>query len=171
MQREWLYLAYGSNLNVKQMEIRCPRAKIMGSFLLPNYKLVFRGVADIEESEGDYCPVGLWKITRKCLGALDRYEGYPTLYRREDIGGCMTYMMNSSNYAEPSWGYLETIKNGYRDFDLPEEYLSRAVDHAVKNETRQPLWSFPHRNGWNKATSGWSTYEKLGFRSGKWWYE
>ena len=80
MQREWLYLAYGSNLNVKQMEIRCPRAKIMGSFLLPNYKLVFRGVADIEESEGDYCPVGLWKITRKCLGALDRYEGYPTLY-------------------------------------------------------------------------------------------
>ena len=135
MQREWLYLAYGSNLNVKQMEIRCPRAKIMGSFLLPNYKLVFRGVADIEESEGDYCPVGLWKITRKCLGALDRYEGYPTLYRREDIGGCM----------------------------------SRAVDHAVKNETRQPLWSFPQRNGWNKATSGWSTYEKLGFRSGQWW--
>lgn len=80
-------------------------------------------------------------------------------------------MMNSSNYSEPSWGYLETIKNGYRDFDLPEEYLSRAVDHAVKNETRQPLWSFPQRNGWNKATSGWSTYEKLGFRSGKWWYE
>jgi hypothetical protein len=47
-----LYLAYGSNLNIKQMKIRCPYAKPSGTFYMPNYRLVFRRVADITKSEG-----------------------------------------------------------------------------------------------------------------------
>ena len=31
------YLAYGSNLNVKQMRFRCPDARIVGSAEIPNY--------------------------------------------------------------------------------------------------------------------------------------
>ena len=80
-----LYLAYGSNLNIKQMKIRCPYAKPSGTFYMPNYRLVFRRVADITKSEGNKVPIGVWKITKQCEIALDRYEGYPTLYRKEYI--------------------------------------------------------------------------------------
>ena len=33
------YLAYGSNLNVKQMQFRCPDARIVGTAEIPNYQL------------------------------------------------------------------------------------------------------------------------------------
>ena len=41
-----LYGAYGANLNMSNMEVRCPQAKPMISFMLKDYKLVFNGVAD-----------------------------------------------------------------------------------------------------------------------------
>jgi hypothetical protein len=41
-----LYFAYGSNLNIAGMAQRCPAAKPVSRFLLPNARLVFRGVAD-----------------------------------------------------------------------------------------------------------------------------
>ncbi len=37
------YLAYGSNLNVKQMQFRCPDARIVGTAEIPNYQLLFKG--------------------------------------------------------------------------------------------------------------------------------
>ena len=43
MQKKKYYLAYGSNLNVTQMEWRCPRAKIAGYGTLQDWQLLFRG--------------------------------------------------------------------------------------------------------------------------------
>ena len=40
------YLAYGMNMNRVAMRQRCPKAKPMGGFYLPNHRLIFRGVAD-----------------------------------------------------------------------------------------------------------------------------
>ena len=37
------YLAYGSNLNVEQMQFRCPDARIVGTAEIPNYQLLFKG--------------------------------------------------------------------------------------------------------------------------------
>ena len=37
------YIAYGSNLNLEQMARRCPTAKVVGSTIFKNYRLVFRG--------------------------------------------------------------------------------------------------------------------------------
>ena len=62
-----LYLAYGSNLNVSQMSSRCPDAIPMGGFYLPDYKLVFRGVADIEYEKGNAIPVGMWHSAYKLI--------------------------------------------------------------------------------------------------------
>jgi gamma-glutamylcyclotransferase (GGCT)/AIG2-like uncharacterized protein YtfP len=78
-------MAYGMNTNRRAMEARCPLAKPMGGFYLPNYRLVFRGVADIVPEDGGVVPVVLWSITGKCLQALDRLEGYPHLYTRRKI--------------------------------------------------------------------------------------
>ena len=40
-----LYLAYGSNLNKRQMANRCPNAKALENHILTGYKLEFRRVA------------------------------------------------------------------------------------------------------------------------------
>ncbi len=39
-----IYAAYGSNMNLRQMALRCPSAEILGSGVLENYKLTFRGL-------------------------------------------------------------------------------------------------------------------------------
>lgn len=40
---ETLYFAYGSNINLEQMEHRCPDALLVGPVTLQNYELQFRG--------------------------------------------------------------------------------------------------------------------------------
>ena len=37
------YIAYGSNLNVRQMRMRCPSARIIGTSVLKDYELLFKG--------------------------------------------------------------------------------------------------------------------------------
>lgn len=40
-----LYVAYGSNLNLKQMAYRCPSASIYSTGQLTNWELLYRGSA------------------------------------------------------------------------------------------------------------------------------
>ena len=35
------YLAYGSNLNIRQMRYRCPTAKPIGITAIPDYELLY----------------------------------------------------------------------------------------------------------------------------------
>ena len=67
------YLAYGSNLNLEEMKFRCPTAKAIGTVMLDNYKLVYKGKTDdfsyltIEECEGTYVPLGLYEISHSVI--------------------------------------------------------------------------------------------------------
>ena len=154
-----LYLAYGSNMNVGQMAHRCPNATPLGGFYLPDYRLVFRGVADIDRSEGDAVPVALWKVTEECLASLDIYEGVESgLYERINLGhyfepnAFMTYSMKSVAIRRPSKWYYNTIHEGYKDFGLSTDFLKNARTHSVENET----------------VVRYNNY--LGDRRGEWWY-
>ena len=125
-----LYLAYGSNLNKKQMSFRCPKAKAIESYILSGYKLEFRRVANIKKTNNkqDKIACGIWNITKECESALDVYEGYPNLYGKtkiqlEDDREVMTYYMKKGHPAPPSHDYLNTIIRGYKDFDLPLKLL------------------------------------------------
>lgn len=143
-ESEILYCAYGSNLNHDQMAYRCPNAVFVGTGVVPNYRLVFRGVADIEWARGQQVHVGLWRVTDQCVDALDRYEGYPHLYERGGIEVIMSgkkkprtvetffYYMNSGGYAEPSTGYLKSIADGYVDCGLPLEDLTKAITQTER---------------------------------------
>lgn len=42
MERRY-YIAYGSNLNVRQMKYRCPTARIIGTSVIKDYELLFKG--------------------------------------------------------------------------------------------------------------------------------
>ena len=85
-----LYIAYGSNLNLEQMKRRCPTAEVVGTAELKNWRLRFRGgshsaVATIEREQGFTVPVLIWRIQPEDEVALNRYEGFPFLYRKETL--------------------------------------------------------------------------------------
>ncbi|MDC7784782.1 gamma-glutamylcyclotransferase [Rhodoplanes sp. TEM] len=146
-----LYVAYGSNLNKEQMARRCPLAKPIAHFTLPDARLVFRGVADVERSEGDEVECGLWEITKACERALDRYEGVSSgLYRKEYLKLAVTrdgkrkarraliYLMNSDHYDMPSAYYLGVIRKGYKDFGIDFAKLTAAVEKT--RDLKRRMW-------------------------------
>ena len=129
-----LYLAYGSNLNKKQMSKRCPKAKPIGPIILSGYKLEFRRVATIKHTKKieDKLGCGLWEITKDCEKSLDIYEGFPHLYGKtqiilDDGREVMTYFMNGGNVEAPSNEYFSTIMQGYKDFGLPLNLLKKVI--------------------------------------------
>ena len=90
MKEKRYYIAYGSNLNVPQMRMRCPHATILGTANLKDWELLFKGsrtgsYLTIEECENGTVPVVIWEVTAADEAALDRYEGFPTFYYKRDI--------------------------------------------------------------------------------------
>jgi gamma-glutamylcyclotransferase (GGCT)/AIG2-like uncharacterized protein YtfP len=134
------YIAYGSNLNLLQMGKRCPTAKVIGTTMLDGWQLTFRGVATIEPKPYAQTPVAIWEIDKDSEYALDLYEGYPRLYRKEtmpvNIDGktiqAMVYIMNSGKPCMPSKYYFDVIRQGYIDTGLNENYLFDALKDTAR---------------------------------------
>ena len=141
------YFAYGSNLNFDQMAYRCPAAQVVGPVVLEGYELLFRGnasgngVATIKPKEGQQVHGLLWRITPGCERSLDLYEGYPHLYRKENLsvtmdGGerdIMAYVMTGEReYGVPARSYYETIARGYADAGFDIGVLNEAVQESVR---------------------------------------
>jgi len=139
----WLYFAYGSNLNRAQMAARCPLVQPVGPLVLKDYRLKFAGegsrwwgpggVATVAPSPGSIVHGALYRLGIGEDGALDRYEGIATgRYRRvEDLvivdgEAVLVYVGTELLGAEnpPSARYLETIRQGYRDWGLPLSALA-----------------------------------------------
>lgn len=143
-----LYIAYGSNLNIKQMANRCPTAKVVGASTLKDWRLLFRGahagaVATIEPFKGGSVPVLVWELTSADETALDRYEGWPFLYRKETVkvklGGktikAMVYVMNEGRpLGQPSCYYYTTILEGYKNAGFDLNILRQATIDSVEKE-------------------------------------
>ncbi len=141
------YIAYGSNLNIPQMRMRCPGARIIGTSLIQNYQLLFKGsktgsYLTIEPKAGAEVPVVIWEVTELDEKSLDRYEGYPNFYYKKDmtldIKGIKTgkirrrnafvYIMHEDRQLGiPSWYYVNTCLEGYRAFGFDENYLYDAI--------------------------------------------
>ena len=112
------------------MSRRCPNATPVGSVILSGYKLEFRRVATIKHTKktDDKLGCGLWEITEKCEKSLDIYEGFPHVYSKkiiklDDGREAMTYIMNNGALGPPTTKYFNTIKNGFKDFELPTNLL------------------------------------------------
>lgn len=163
-----LYIAYGSNLNLPQMEKRCPAAKVLGTSDIKDYALVFRGgrygaVATIEPCEGSSVPVLLWEITPEDEKALDVYEGYPSFYGKETMDllldgrtvPAMVYVMTPGHrLGYPSDIYYNTIHDGYKTAGFDTDILEQALDYTeqlMENEPepeQQNLFGFGGQKWW-----------------------
>ncbi len=141
-----LYAAYGSNLNIGQMKYRCPTANVYGKGKLKGYQLLFKGAENkayltIEAKTASEVPVVIWSIQAKDERSLDRYEGYPNFYYKEDIEveldtgetiTAMVYIMTDKikdriNLNLPSNSYLVAVKEGYKEFAFNLKYIEEAL--------------------------------------------
>lgn len=140
-----LYVAFGSNINKSQMRRRCPTARPLGKFLLKDARLVFRGVADLEYIAGSKVPCALWMINGDDEAALDMYEGIASgiYFKTREISieyagkrrKTVLYLMNSEGVYPPSQSYVDTIRQGYRDFKLDESYLDEAIRRSFSDKS------------------------------------
>lgn len=141
------YFAYGSNLNIRQMSLRCPTAWPVGTAILKGWRLVYKGsltgaYLTIERCRNSYVPLGVWAVSDSDERALDRYEGYPRFYFKkafqlpvigmdgEDLGKKtgLIYIMNPQRtYALPSMPYIRTCQEGYKDFGFKRKILDEAL--------------------------------------------
>lgn len=142
------YIAYGSNLNIGQMRMRCPSARIIGTSEIPDYELLFKGsrtgsYLTIEKKEGSTVPVAVWSVTDADEAALDRYEGFPTFYYKAEMElpvrgiksgkvrkkKTFVYIMHEDRpVGVPSGYYVATCLEGYRSFGFDEKLLYVAIE-------------------------------------------
>ena len=141
-----LYVAYGSNLNIRQMKYRCPTAKLYGTGTIEDYELQFKGhpnsaFATIAPKEGACVPVAVWEIQPDDEKALDRYEGYPSHYFKQNVPvqldgeevSAMVYIMNlKMRFGQPSPGYYQTVYEGYNDCELDTDVLDTPVKESAQ---------------------------------------
>ncbi len=146
MTEKRYYIAYGSNLNVPQMQMRCPNAKILGTANLNGWELLFKGsktgsYLTIERNPDGSVPVVIWEVTERDERALDRYEGYPNFYYKKDIKvrykgirtglrrtvNAFVYIMHEDRQIGiPSLWYMQTCLEGYDTFYFNKNTLMSA---------------------------------------------
>ena len=139
MEYRRLYIAYGSNINLDQMANRCTNSKVIGKEMLKGYELEFRGVATIVPNDKSEVPILIWEIDGRDEHSLDRYEGFPNLYRKElfeiEVDGekkeCMAYLMNKGQISPPTSYYYNVINQGYEANGMDKSYLRAALERSV----------------------------------------
>ena len=139
------YFAYGSNLDVEQMETRTEAVHRAVRCRLPRHRLAFSKLPDsgigafaniIADESSSVWGVAYW-CDENAIQRIDRREGVATgHYRHEnvdvvtdagDVLHAMTYVAGDDNTREglrPRSEYLRTIIAGARQHALPREYVA-----------------------------------------------
>ena len=146
------YIAYGSNLNIPQMQMRCPGAAVIGTSVIEDYELLFKGsktgsYLTIEPKAGASVPVAAWEVSEANEAALDHYEGFPDFYYKAEmvlpIKGIRTgkvrrhkvfvYIMHEDrSLGLPSSSYVEICREGYRAFGFDEALLTETIRRSME---------------------------------------
>ena len=137
------YIAYGSNLSREQMAFRTPDAKIVGTAILYGWQLLFRLHATIRENREKNTPVLVWEISKEDEKRLDRYEGYPQIYRRYTVDVILDDGTELPALIYEMTPKTKEIRNG---LPYPEEYrkicreganLHRIKNHFIRKRRRK----------------------------------
>jgi gamma-glutamylcyclotransferase (GGCT)/AIG2-like uncharacterized protein YtfP len=149
------YFAYGSNLNLRDMEAWCERmgrpCALAGRGVpayLPDHDLVFDylspsrkgGVLDLRPSIGRIVPGALFEVAEENLRTLDLKEGVPLIYRRAEkrvllADGrelqALAYEVSpeyrSASPVAPSEAYVGIVAAGLAEFGHGDRMLQAAA--------------------------------------------
>lgn len=146
---EFLYFAYGSNMDPMQIRRRCPSARFVSVARLDNYHLAFTrrsprrrcGVADVVADHGSEVWGVVYRITAsRDMLALDSAEGfrkdrkrgnsYSRRLKRIEFNGSRAmaqyvhiYLAHAQPYPpRPSANYIGHLRRGAEHWGLPGDY-------------------------------------------------
>ena len=149
-EKKKYYIAYGSNLNIRQMRYRCPDAIPFGVADLEGWQLLFKGsktgsYLTIERKKGGRVPVAVWMVSGQDERNLDRYEGCPTFYYKKELKlpvecfstgkivklTAFAYIMHEDRpFGIPNEFYVRTCAEGYHDFGFDFMPLAKAYEKS-----------------------------------------
>lgn len=142
-----LYFAYGSNMDIAAMSVRCPRSTALGPGRLMRHRFVLMadGYASVERAPRSVVHGVVWDIALADMRALDEYEAIASgLYRKiqqpvflsepgKPARGtrALVYVGNvSARPGSPVRGtgrvptdYLSGVVEAARNWGLPDAYL------------------------------------------------
>lgn len=146
------YYAYGSNLDIKRMMLRCPSAEIIGVAVLNKYRLTFmennggKVVANILKTKKNDCVLGVvYYIPRQeDWDELDRCEGHPIVYKRVNVNvelesgevkECITYIMEDEKFVTHNTKWLKGSLVAKRLIGIPKkDYLKHITNGYIQHE-------------------------------------
>ena len=140
--KKW-YFAYGSNMDVAQMQERKVRFWASKKAFLKGYRLTFdtwsdsygAGVADVVPSPGSVVEGVVYLVEEEVLKILDQYEGvHRDFYRRMKVtveaedgetltATCYEAVHKSQDIIPPSPKYLAKLIRGAETHDLSPSYI------------------------------------------------
>ena len=129
------YFAYGSNMNIEQMNFRCPNSRTLGKISILGYQFIInsRGVATIIPRNYSTVNGVLWSINLKNELNLDYYEGIkkkiyfkkyfyiPFLNQKILI---LVYIAFNQIIGTPKKGYLEKVIDGAKSFKAEKKWIN-----------------------------------------------
>lgn len=148
-------IAYGSNLSEERMKTRCPSAEVHGTSVIHGYRLLFKhsctgAYATIEQDANCLVPVVVYRMTLGDEARLDRFEGYPKYYRKQEfflpvrnMNGkkrkyrrpCIAYIMHEHRVlGEPDEEYFSLLDGGYARWGFDHRILYKALEDSVGTE-------------------------------------
>ncbi len=149
---EVYYAAYGSNLSEDRMKVRCPGATAYGTSVIYGYRLLFKqsltgAYATVEQDANSRVPVVIYKMTGDDETHLDRFEGYPRYYRKQELllpiwtlNGvkkrgrklCIAYIMREHRQlGEPTPEYFSLLDKGYKRWGFGHELIFKALSDSI----------------------------------------
>ena len=128
------YFAYGSNMHVPSMRIRCPRARLIGAASITDWEFFInvQGYASIRPVSGATLHGALWTIGPREESALDAYEDVAgLLYEKITVDAAMperrchnvlTYVATNQKPGQPCAGYMRLVHESAKHLDFPKNY-------------------------------------------------
>ena len=134
------YFAYGSNMDKKQMERRCPHASFFAIGELDGYRFIIneRGVATITEKKSSIVWGVVWKISRSDEESLDGFEGVmkkgfyvkrtvQVKTTQETLSPVLVYVDEDTIEGSARAGYTETLLAAAKVARLPKDYINEQL--------------------------------------------
>lgn len=152
--------AYGSNLCVERMKSRCPGAEVFGASVINGYRMLFKqsmtgAYCTIEQDANCQVPVVVYRMTAEDEAKLDRFEGCPRYYRKQEFllpiwwlngkkrknrAACIAYIMHEYRVlGEPTNEYFSLLDKGYERWGFDHEILFKALDDSI-GKKESTLW-------------------------------
>jgi gamma-glutamylcyclotransferase (GGCT)/AIG2-like uncharacterized protein YtfP len=162
-----LYFAYGANMDVAAMAMRCPGAKVIGIARLPRHRFFITadGYVSVMRAPNSTVHGVLWELVLSNVRALDRFEEVDRgLYAKiQQPVICETgprralvYVGLNAAPGKPRPGYMEEVLASAQAHQLPPAYVTEIARYLPGSRTVQTAPGITAKPAAPRASQAWS---------------